>query len=83
MKIHKRTHTHTHTKTHTQIQKCSMIKLMFNFKFKLFRYISQIDILNSLPSFIAKKVSVKCFVEKKYLALILSEESSDDTYSPS
>ena len=48
-----------------------------------FRYISQIDLLNSPPSFIVQRLAMKRFVEWRYLPIILLEEFSDGRYSSS
>ena len=85
---HTHTH-HSHTQTHTntfidryiqicflygyiQIRKHSMITLIFNLNLKLL-WIHNINRPCKFPSIIYKRSSIKCFVEWKYLALILSE----------
>ena len=63
-----------------QIQKRSTINLMFK-RSHSFGYISQIHLPNSSPLFIAQKLSMKTLVLHQCLALILSEEISDEMYS--
>ena len=65
--------------SYIQIEKCSMIILMF--KLKLFEYISQNDLPNSLLIFIAQRLSMKGFVEWKCLALVLSKNIIDNMHS--
>ena len=61
-----------------KIKKCSIIILILNLKFKLLWIYSTNRPSKFSSLFITQKSSIKCFFEWKCLALILSEEISDD-----